>query len=133
MKKRMPLNLEEFSLSDAEARAPGQPPQKRRPTPVHEERFLRGPISWPWLVRAARLPGRALHVALVLQQQKGWRGCDSFTFTLTRVRELGLDEQAARRGLRELEAARLIALARKPGRGLLVTILPATAQNGAAS
>jgi hypothetical protein len=130
--KRTPLNLDEFSLSEAEAQAVQPRSPKRHLVNVSEERFLRGPVSWPWLVRAARLPGRALHVALVLQQQKGWRNSESFTFTLTRMQELGLDEQAARRGLRELQAARLIALARKPGRGLLVTILPAPEQNGEA-
>jgi hypothetical protein len=127
--KHKPLDLDEFSFSDAEAQAVQPRSRTRRIATVSEERFLRGPISWPWLVRAARLPGRALHVALVLQQQKGWRNSDSFTFTLTRMQELGLDEQAARRGLRALEVAKLIALARKPGRGLLVTILPATERN----
>ena len=33
--------------------------------------FLRGPVSWPWLSRAGRLPGRALHVALAIRLWTG--------------------------------------------------------------
>jgi hypothetical protein len=33
-----------------------RPPRHRR-----GERFLKGPIPWPWISAAAALPGKALH------------------------------------------------------------------------
>lgn len=34
-------------------------------------KFLRGPVDWVWPTAAARLPGRALHVAIALAYLDG--------------------------------------------------------------
>ncbi len=39
---------------------PTMTPRARRPRPRQTERFLRGPVPWPWLSRAMILPGKAL-------------------------------------------------------------------------
>ena len=46
---------------DALAARPSNPPRHRQ-----GEAFLKGPIPMAWLALAARLPGRALHMGLVL-------------------------------------------------------------------
>jgi hypothetical protein len=47
--------------------APAPNTKKKRPyRPRRAERFLRGPVPWPWLVRAMALPGKALAVGLIL-------------------------------------------------------------------
>jgi hypothetical protein len=43
-------------------------------------------------------------------------------FCLSHLAPMGLGMQAARRGLRALEAAALVTVARKPGQGLRVTL-----------
>jgi len=94
------------------------------------EWFLRGPIPWPWLDAAARLPGKALALSLVLWREAGRRRSRTVKLCL-RWAGLGVKEAAARRALRNLEAAALVRVQRKPGRGLEVTILeaPSAAQS----
>jgi len=49
--------------------------KRRRKPPRHRqgEKFLKGPIPWPKLERAFLLPGKALHVALLLWREAGCR------------------------------------------------------------
>jgi hypothetical protein len=93
-------------------------PPRHRPT----ERFLKGPIPWPWLEVAARLPGKTLALALALWREAGYRRRRTVKLCLNRV-ELGVTRQASRRALRCLEAAGLVSVARQPGHGLEVTLL----------
>jgi hypothetical protein len=48
------------------------------------EKFLKGPIPWPWLERAFLLPGKALHVALLLWREAGCRRCRSASMATCR-------------------------------------------------
>lgn len=115
-----PLDLQRFRLP------PGltAPPKPTRP-PRHRagERFLKGPIPWTWLQRAMMLPGRALHLALFLWREAGWRKTRTVKLCLRGGLPVGLNRWNARRGLQALEAAALVAILRKPGRGLEVTLL----------
>lgn len=83
--------------------------------------FLRGPIPWPWLVSAMKLPGCAVHVGLHLWVMAGITNTMTVPLNLSR---LSVDRSAASRGLAALEGARLVSVARRPGRKPLVTILP---------
>ena len=49
------------------------PPPNRPPRHRSGEKFLKGPIPWAWLQRAFLLPGKALHVALLLWREAGCR------------------------------------------------------------
>jgi hypothetical protein len=69
------------------------------------------------------LPGKALAVGLILWQLRGMVGRDTVTFCLARAEADGIPTTTARRAVRELERAGLIAVCRKPGRGLEVTLL----------
>jgi hypothetical protein len=119
------INLDQFRLQPGQT-APPKPP--RRP-PRHRpgERFLKGPIPWPWLERSMTLPGKALHVGLILWREAGWRRNRTVRFCLHGNLPAGLTLWAARRGLRALETAGLVRIFRKPGHGLEVSLMEASA------
>jgi DNA-binding transcriptional ArsR family regulator len=98
------------------------PPKTKPPHHGPREKFLRGPIPWKWLQRAACLPGQSLHVALILWQESGMRNRRTISFCQRRGMDLGMSIDTARRGLRRLEVAGLVTLKRMPGRGVEVTI-----------
>ena len=89
----------------------------RRSTP-----FIRGPLPMPWVSRAAHLPGRALHVALLLWFRVGCEGV--LTVRLRRQHQLifGLNRHAAYRGLSALQHAGLVIVDRRRGRCPVVTL-----------
>jgi hypothetical protein len=77
------------------------------------------------------LPGKALAVALMLWQKRGMTSQPTVKFCLARAAKDGIPVSTARRAIRELEAARLISVKRKPGQGLEVTLLQAPVKNQA--
>jgi hypothetical protein len=87
------------------------------------EDFLNGPVPLPWLKAAAQLPGRSLHVGMVLWYAAGLSGSVSVHLSNTLCLRFGLDRNAKYRGLRSLGDARLVAVRHKRGRSPLVTIL----------
>jgi DNA-binding transcriptional ArsR family regulator len=89
--------------------------------------FLKGPIPWNWLVRAMSLPGRSLHVAIVLWQLAGMRKSKSVPLSLSKMGSYGVSQASASRGLKELEGAGLVSVDRTTGRKSLVTIRDAPA------
>jgi hypothetical protein len=97
-----------------------RPPGSRRP-----DRFLKGPVPWPWLTRAMALPGKALAVGLMLWLQSGITRRRTVLFCLARAAAEGIPTTTARRGMRRLEAAGLVMVQQRPGRGLEVTLLDA--------
>jgi DNA-binding transcriptional ArsR family regulator len=103
---------------------------RRRP-PRHRvgEPFLRGPIPFAWWASACRLPGCALHVASVVRFRAGREGCDGIRLGFTEVeRELGVKEDTARRGLRALAGAGLVAVAYPAGSRPEMSVLEAAHQ-----
>jgi|GEM_PF-2095690 len=75
-------------------------------------RFIMGPIPLPWLAAAFTLTPSAMKCALALLYQRGLSGSDSFKIEPARFRELGIDDTARRRGLRELVDRGLVRLDR---------------------
>ena len=108
------------------------PKPKQKPPRYCRTGFLRGPIPWPWLLRAMPLPGRALAVALVLWREAGIRKAMTFSLPQARLREASISPQAGRRGLKALEIASLVTIRRPPGRSLELAILdaPGSDRNG---
>jgi hypothetical protein len=122
-----PFDPDNLRLNGTAFPATAKPPRPKKP-PRHRsgEWFLRGPIPWHWLEIAARLPGKALAVSLILWREAG--RCRQRTVKLCLARAgLGVSEYAARRALRQLEAAGLVSALRLPGRGVDVTLLDAPA------
>ena len=79
------------------------------------EFFLKGPVPMSWLSSAGHLPGRALHVGVVLWMLAGMRRTGSVVLAPSRLREMGVSRHAAHRALRRLEAAVLVSIERVRG------------------
>jgi hypothetical protein len=98
-------------------------PKAVAPRPKRGELFLRGPIPWSWLSRAAKLPGKALQVALVIWLLSALlKGAAVVVMSPIRLRELGVQRHAGYRGLRALEKAGLVSVERGHGKAPRVTI-----------
>ena len=117
-----PLDPNRLRLPD-DSTWDGKPPPSKRP-PRHKpgESFLKGPIPWSWLVRAARLPGKALHVALAVWFGAGMKRKRTVPLSYKVMAKLGCPRETARRGLKSLESAALVSVERHPGRSPRVTI-----------
>jgi hypothetical protein len=103
------------------------PPKRAAQLPRHKvgELFLKGPVPWNWLTTAARLPGKALHVGVVLWHRAGLEKKTQVTLPSSRFKALGVSRYAGSRALAALEQAGLVAVVRKQGRAPRVTLLPA--------
>ena len=95
----------------------------RPPRHKGNEPFLAGPIPWNWLIQAGRLPGCALLVGIVLWREVAMKRKGTVKFCLSHLSDFEKSPDAARRGLRELEAAKLVSVKHYPGKCLDVTIL----------
>jgi len=102
-----------------------QVPLSKKLLPRHKEGelFLKGPIPWIWLSKAASLSGRAIQVALTLWLLAGIQKSKTIKLSHARLRELGVDRFAAARGLDALELAKLVSVVRANGRSPVVTLL----------
>jgi DNA-binding MarR family transcriptional regulator len=121
------IDLARLGLRPGANTAPLPRPQRQR-APRHraDARFLRGPIPWDWLVRAARLPGHALHVGVALWHLSGLhRQAAQVVLPTAVLRELGIKRTTAYRALTALEDAALIVVERHAGRLPRVTLLAA--------
>jgi hypothetical protein len=113
---------ESFRLPETDLNSLLNRPRKRPPRHAKGGRFLKGPIPWGWLQRAARLPGKALHVALLLWQEAGCARKRTVRFRLASVASLGMHFDTGRRALRALERAGLVTIRYPSGRSLEVTL-----------
>jgi hypothetical protein len=86
------------------------------------KRFLRGPIPLPWLQSAAKLPGKALVVALAIWYIDGF-GQDDRSLCPSLLAQFGVERRAGYRGLKALERAGLVTVDRAVGRCPRVTIV----------
>lgn len=119
------MTADSFNVSDLAIDAPPiTRPSRRRPPCKVPGRFLRGPIPWAWLITGARLPGRALHVGIVLWHL-AWRTGDmKVSLSLTRTaKELECNRSSGSRALSALERAGLVTVKRMNGRNVEVEIL----------
>jgi len=101
-----------------------EPSRKRREAQAARRlrHYIRGPLPMPWLERAARLPGKALAVALLLWFRVGLVGDARVTLTSELLDRFGVGRKAAYAALAALEKAGLIEADRGPGRLPRITI-----------
>jgi hypothetical protein len=91
--------------------------------------FLKGPIPWWWIERAAALPGEALTVALVIWLWVGMRRSQTIRLSARHVFPgMRVSRYAVYRGLDALEQARLITCRRRRGHPPLITVILSTAR-----
>jgi hypothetical protein len=95
------------------------PPRHRPGDP-----FIKGPIAYPWVASACRLPGAGLQVAMAcrflccrFRPPNRWGLGDI-------AKGLQVDEWTARRGLHAAELAGLLVVGREPGCKLAISVLP---------
>lgn len=108
----------DIDIDDFAAPVPPATVQKRR----INGKFLRGPIAWVWLEAAARLPGKALHIAVFLRLWQGIKQSDTLRLNLSRLKPIGVSRDSGRRGLAALEKANLVSVKRGKGRCPVVKI-----------
>jgi hypothetical protein len=85
--------------------------------------FIKGPLPMPWLEQAARLPGKALAVGLLLWFLKGMLGDEPITVSTSLIERFAVGRKAAGRALTALEGAGLIRADRTAGRLARVRII----------
>lgn len=111
----------------------GSTAPRARPARRVQGYFLCGPVPWPWLQVAARLPGRVLHVSIVLWFWSGRRKTRTVAISLSSIaRDFGFDRSSASRALATLARAGLVSVRRAAGRKAWVTILDAPEPAGQA-
>jgi hypothetical protein len=108
------------------------PARRLPPRPRQRERFLKGPIPWPWLERAGALPGKALHVAIRLWHEVGLTRTSKVSISMTGMERMGISRFAATRGLAALEGAGLVSVVRHAGRKAQVVVVATAALSSAA-
>lgn len=116
------IDLKALKLTTTDV-CPALPPRVRV-VQMRSGRFLKGPIDWAWISRAGKGVGRALHVGIALWLERGMTGADAVRLSYARLKDMGVDRHAGRRGLAELERLGLVSVARNQGRSPVVTILP---------
>lgn len=95
-----------------------------RKTRMHRHgRFLRGPILMRELAMAARLPGQALALLLVVHHQTVLTGKAMVTLPSGLLTQFGVGKDAKARSLRQLEDAGLIRVVRSTGRSARVGLV----------
>lgn len=116
---------ERFRLSVRNGNAIGATASGRRAHATRRPRmgeFL-GPIPLDWLAAASQLPGKSLHVGLVLWHLRHLRRQWTVQWEPSKAAVLGINRFTAYRALSRLEEAGLVKLERHVGRCPVVTIV----------
>jgi len=95
---------------------------KKLPRHKAGEKFLKGPIPRKWLEEAARLPGKALHVAIELWFWAGIIGPHGIRLKGANLLSLGVKRHSGYRAINELEGAGLISVKRVAGRKPVINL-----------
>ena len=85
--------------------------------------FLKGPVPMQWLEQAGRLPGKALHVGVLLWFEAGRRRDRTVPLAGGLLAGMRVERRAGYRALAQLEAAGLVSAVRGRGRCPRVTLL----------
>ena len=88
-----------------------------------KRQFVKGPIPLPWLCAASKLPGRALHVGLVLWYLAGVCNSKEVKLTTKKLKAWGISHDQKTRALSILERASLVKVKRGNGRNPRVLIM----------
>lgn len=78
-------------------------------------KFLKGPVPWAWIEKAASLPGSALAVGLALWRLAGAMKSMTVRLANSETEALGVSRSAKSRALAELERAGLVTIEQRSG------------------
>lgn len=84
--------------------------------------FIKGPLPLDWMQRAARLPGKTLHVALALWYLAGLQKSHSVKLASKPLEAMGVSRDAKYDALSRLVAAGLVTVHQQPGQAPVVTL-----------
>ena len=101
----------------------------RRNPRLRRGRFLKGPVALEWLRTAGKLPGKALHVGVVIWYLSGLQSSRRLVLSQKEMLQFGVDRYARHRALRLLEAAGLVGVERAAGRLPVGTIIEVGPEN----
>jgi len=118
------MNIDRFRINRNKVRA-NKTPGKETSLPCHTkgERFLKGPIPLKWLSLAAKQPGKALHVSIVLWHMAGMKRSRTIALSNGQLSEFGISRRAKYDNLKVLNKVGLISVKQLPGRSPIVTLL----------
>jgi hypothetical protein len=115
-------DIQSWDIESLQLAPPVQSTQIPHRVKSSKTKFLRGPIDWPWLAAASRLPGKTLHVAAAIHFLNGFQQTGTVKLSPSVLRELGVKRHAAYRAVEALEKAGLISTIRKRGCSPIVTL-----------
>ncbi len=112
-------NIEQYKLAGSAVRD-----IKRNTTTVKPQSwFLKGPIPGDWLGIASGLPGRSIHVGLVIWFKHGLTKKNQIQISRKDRERFNIPDDAFRRGLISLEKSGLIRVERRLGRPSIISII----------
>ena len=123
------LDLEKLTLTAPPSPTTAPASNLRQRTHRNDKRFLKGPVPLPWLMQAARLPGKTLEVGVVLWFLSGLTKNHVVKLSNHILREFGVDRHAKYRALKHLVYARLVSVSQQQGCAPVVTILSTDEQS----
>ena len=113
MKTKSTPTIKQSPLSDIldGSKRPG------RKIPRHKsgERFIKGPIPWDWISKAANLSGGVLKVSLAIWFLAGMKKTATIKLSNSILDELGVSRRTKYRSLKAMENAGLITISQLSG------------------
>jgi DNA-binding MarR family transcriptional regulator len=79
-------------------------------------KFLKGPVPWNWIEKAAHLPGRSLAVGLCIWRLIGATRSNTIKLSNRECDVLGVTRHSKSRALKQLESAGLVEVQHRRGR-----------------
>jgi len=117
------IDLEKLRLEGKVIKKSSTHGTRRPPQHKPNNKFLKGPIPWTWLTRAARQSGKTLHVAIALWFMAGITRSREIKLTSILLGTLGVSRFSKRWALMALEKANLISVNRNKGKNPVITLL----------
>jgi len=84
--------------------------------------FLKGPIPLVWITKISALPGKAFQTALAILWLTDMAGGGAIKLSRQAMQRFSLSADAAREGVKRLEAAQVITVARNAGQKHWITL-----------
>ena len=88
-----------------------------------DKRFIKAPLPYDWITRAAKLGGKSLHAAMAIRYMSGLTSSNTVKLTHRTMIGFGINVKASYTVIRRLEEGNLITVERRKGRSPIVTIV----------
>ena len=86
------------------------------------DHFLKGPIPMQWLIAAANIRGKALHIGVALWFWSGIKNSKTFILPGNAIRDLGVSRQTCYSQLKSMEQAGLLSINSRKGKKPEITL-----------